>query len=224
MTLLPVGPPGQEIGTLVPEDSLGSLESRRPGSSPVRHLAIVSRPEAALRCIRTVRALRARSRSELESIAIYTEAEQHAPFVRWADLAVQWGGCPGDFDALFRALHRTGADAIWPGWGALARDPAFAGRVVGEGFDFVGPSARSMWILGDATRAQDLAETVGVASVTHLLEPGRRIDVTIVGDRHGHVVALASSECTRGPEAGGGIEEAPPPGLGARVVRATCDA
>ncbi|MDG2305397.1 MAG: carboxyl transferase domain-containing protein [Candidatus Binatia bacterium] len=46
----------------------------------------------------------------------------------------------------------------------------------------------------------------------------------MVGDRHGHVVALASSECTRGPEAGGGIEEAPPPGLGARVVRATCDA
>ena len=55
----------------------------------IRRLAILNRGEAAMRCIRSVKALRALEHSDLESIAIYTEVDRDAPFVRHADHAIR---------------------------------------------------------------------------------------------------------------------------------------
>ncbi len=228
--MLPVAVPREEVGTLVPEAPLETSEPRRPARSTIGRLAVVNRGESALRCIRTVRALRARDRSVLEAVALYDDLELHAPFVRYAHSAVRlpergigstaWG----NHDALFEALGRARADAIWPGWGLVARDPEFAERAVAEGFNFVGPSARSIRLFADHAGARDLAESVDVATVEPGAVEGRHIAVPVIADRHGSILALCCGERSAAHHAEGGIEESPPPGLGVRTLRAICDA
>ena len=88
-----------------------------------------------MRCIRSVKALRALENSDLESIAIYTDVDRDAPFVRHADHAIRLEAPNGpvaaylDHDRLIALLVRAGADAVWPGWGFVAEDPDFADRV-----------------------------------------------------------------------------------------------
>jgi acetyl/propionyl-CoA carboxylase alpha subunit/acetyl-CoA carboxylase carboxyltransferase component len=135
----------------------------------IRRLAIVNRGEAALRCIRAVKALRELEGSDLRCIAMYTPVDRDAPFVRHADAAVRLE-LPGatavsaylDHDSLLDALERCGADAVWPGWGFLAEDPAFADRVVAAGMHFLGPSGDVMRAVGDKIGAKHVAEAAGV--------------------------------------------------------------
>ena len=53
-------------------------------ASRFRRLAVVNRGEAAMRCVRAVKALRTLERSDLEVVALYTDADRDAPFVRHA--------------------------------------------------------------------------------------------------------------------------------------------
>jgi len=138
------------------------------GPSVLRRLAIVNRSEAAMRCIRAVKALRAQEQGELEVVALYTGVDRDAPFVRHADRAVRLSAPRGDVaayldhDGLIRALREARADAVWPGWGFVAEDPAFVERLAVEGIRFLGPSAEAMRALGDKIGSKILAEKVGV--------------------------------------------------------------
>ena len=88
--------------------------------APIRRLAVVNRGEAALRCIRTVKALRAREGTPLEVVALYTEVDRDAPFVRHADRAVALPAAATpvaaylDHRALLDVLRGVGADASGP--------------------------------------------------------------------------------------------------------------
>src|SRR5256886_6235039 len=135
---------------------------------PIRRLGIVNRGEAAMRCVRAVRALRAREGSGLRAVVLYTDVDRDAPFVRHADAAVRLPASAGEVRAYFdhgqviAALRRAGVDAVWPGWGFVAEDPVFADRVVSEGMRFLGPSGDAMRALGDKIAAKQLAERAGV--------------------------------------------------------------
>ena len=93
---------------------------------PIRCLAIANRGEAAMRCIRTVKALRAREGVAMEVVALYTDVDRGAPFVRHADRALPIAPAATpvaaylDRDGLIQTLRAAGADAVWPGWGFLA--------------------------------------------------------------------------------------------------------
>jgi len=134
----------------------------------IRRLAIVNRGEAAMRCIRSVKALRALEHSDLESIAIYTDVDVDAPFVRHADRAIRLEAPRGsvaaylDHDRLIALLVRAGADAVWPGWGFVAEDPDFADWVTASGMRFLGPSGDVMRALGDKIDAKQIAEGAGI--------------------------------------------------------------
>src|SRR5262249_58887846 len=67
-----------------------------------------------------------------------------------------------DHDLVIVALRRAGVDAVWPGWGFVAEDPAFAERVVAAGMRFLGPSGEAMRALGDKIAAKQVAERAGV--------------------------------------------------------------
>ena len=67
-----------------------------------------------------------------------------------------------DHDLVMEALRAAGADAVWPGWGFVAEDPAFADRVVAAGLCFLGPSGDAMRALGDKIAAKQLAEAGGI--------------------------------------------------------------
>ncbi|MFG2004558.1 biotin carboxylase N-terminal domain-containing protein [Spirillospora sp. NPDC048911] len=129
-------------------------------------VAIVNRGEAAMRLIHAVRDLSAETGARIETVALYTDADRGATFVREADVAYSLGPASArpylDHAVLERALTETGADAAWVGWGFVAEDPAFAELCDKIGVTFVGPSAEAMRRLGDKIGAKLIAEEVGV--------------------------------------------------------------
>ncbi len=135
---------------------------------PIRRIGIVNRGEAAMRCIRAIKALRAIEGSDLRSVALFTAADREAPFVRHADTAIELPVAKSDVasfldhDLLIEALKRGSADAVWPGWGFVAEDPSFVLRCTAEGLIFLGPTASAMRLLGDKISAKQIAATAGV--------------------------------------------------------------
>ena len=138
-----------------------------------RRIAIVNRGEAAMRLINAVRDLNAETahssdpdRRPVQTVALHTDVDAGATFVREADLTYDLGPAADrpyiDLEALERALIETGADAAWVGWGFVAEDPAFAELCEKLGVTFIGPSADAMRQLGDKIGAKLIAEEVGV--------------------------------------------------------------
>ncbi|RVX45124.1 acetyl/propionyl-CoA carboxylase alpha subunit [Nonomuraea polychroma] len=129
-------------------------------------VAIVNRGEAAMRLIHAVRDISAETGTPIETVALHTDVDRTATFVREADLSYDLGPASArpylDLKVLERALVETGADAAWVGWGFVAEDPAFAELCEKIGVTFVGPSAEAMRKLGDKIGAKLIAEEVGV--------------------------------------------------------------
>jgi acetyl/propionyl-CoA carboxylase alpha subunit/acetyl-CoA carboxylase carboxyltransferase component len=162
-----------------------------------------------MRLIHAARDLSAQTGRRVETVALYTDADSGATFVREADLAYPLGPAAArpylDLAVLERALAETGADAAWVGWGFVAEDPAFAELCEKTGVTFIGPDAEAMRKLGDKIGAKLLAEEAGVP-----VAPWSRGAVATLGD------ALAAAERIGYPlmlkaTAGGG-------GRGIRVI------
>ncbi|PZF83334.1 ATP-binding protein [Jiangella anatolica] len=137
----------------------------------ISRIAIVNRGEAAMRLIHAVRDLNARSvpadgAAAVRTIALYTDVDAAAAFVREADEAYLLGPAARrpylDLAKLEQALTETGADAVWVGWGFVAEDPNFAELCDKLGVTFIGPSADAMRRLGDKIGAKLIAEEAGV--------------------------------------------------------------
>ncbi len=141
---------------------------------PFKRLAIVNRGEAAMRAINAIRELNEELDEPITAIALYTEQERHALFVRQSDEHHCLGpamieGEDGksssaylDYERLERALRETEADAAWVGWGFVAEHPAFPELCEKLGITFVGPSPDVMRRLGDKIEGKKLAEEAGV--------------------------------------------------------------
>src|ERR1700677_1554278 len=119
-----------------------------------------------MRLIHPVRALAGQTGAPIETVALYTDVDRTATFVREADLAYDLGPASArpylNLAVLERALTETGADAAWVGWGFVAEDPAFAELCEKIGVTFIGPSPDAMRKLGDKIGAKLIAEEVGV--------------------------------------------------------------
>jgi acetyl/propionyl-CoA carboxylase alpha subunit/acetyl-CoA carboxylase carboxyltransferase component len=131
-------------------------------------IAVVNRGEAAMRLIHAVRDLNAAATDghRIEVVALHTEGERRAMFVREADIAYNLGPASArpylDYAVLERALVESRADAAWVGWGFVAEHPEFAEVCARIGVTFVGPSAAAMRKLGDKIGSKLIAEEVGV--------------------------------------------------------------
>jgi len=132
---------------------------------PTFHRVLVAnRGEIAVRIIRACR------EQGLGSVAVYSDADAHAPHVALADQAVRLGPAPAAesylrADAMLAAARDTGADAIHPGYGFLSENAAFAAAVAAAGLTFIGPPAAVMAQLGSKTAARAIAERAGVPVV-----------------------------------------------------------
>ena len=141
---------------------------------PFRRIAIVNRGDPAMRLIRAVRDAAGANRAACATIALYTDPDEHALFVREADEAVCLGPAMSadpagkrrsgyfDYARLEAALKEANADAAWVGWGFIAEDPRFAELCERLGIVFIGPPAAAMRALGDKISAKRLAEAVDV--------------------------------------------------------------
>lgn len=117
-----------------------------------------------------VRLIRACERLGLRSVAVFSDADATAPYVRLADVAVHIGPPEAgasylNVDRIIDAAERAGAEAIHPGYGFLAENADFARRCVDSGLVFVGPSADIIAAMGAKIEAKRIATAAGIACV-----------------------------------------------------------
>ncbi len=134
---------------------------------------VANRGEIAVRVIRALHEL------DIEAVAIYSTADKDALHVRLADQAVQVGP-PSASDSYLRipnviaAATTTGCQAVHPGYGFLAENPAFVEACVDNDLVFIGPPADVMATMGDkisakqAMRAADVPTVPGTEGATNV--------------------------------------------------------
>jgi acetyl-CoA carboxylase, biotin carboxylase subunit len=130
----------------------------------MRRVLIANRGEIALRVIRACREL------GLETVAVYSTADESALHVRKADTAVCIGKPAArqsylNSDALVKAARESGADAVHPGYGFLAENAQFARSCEDAGLTWVGPPPQAIDHMGDKAAARNLATSAGVPVV-----------------------------------------------------------
>jgi 3-methylcrotonyl-CoA carboxylase alpha subunit len=124
-------------------------------------LLIANRGEIACRIIRTARRL------GIRTIAVHSDADARARFVREADLAVAVGSAPArasylNAAALLEAALHTGAEGIHPGYGFLSENAEFAEAVQGAGLVWVGAPPAAIRTMGRKDAAKRLMQSAGV--------------------------------------------------------------
>jgi acetyl-CoA carboxylase biotin carboxylase subunit len=118
-----------------------------------KKILIANRGEIAVRVMRTCREM------NIRTVAIYSDADRHAPHVRFADEAYHVGPAPSvdsylRIDRVLEVASRSGAEAIHPGYGFLAENPDFARACTSADVVFIGPPAAAMDLMGSKTAAR----------------------------------------------------------------------
>ena len=130
----------------------------------LQKILVVNRGEIARRIFLACRELR------IPSVAIYSEADADAPWVRVAAESYPLTGVTAtetylNQEAIFRIAKISGADAIHPGYGFLSENPDFAAACAAHDLVFIGPTPSAMRLLGSKAEARRLAEEAGVPVV-----------------------------------------------------------
>ena len=138
---------------------------------------IANRGTIASRIIRTLRQM------GVGSVAIHSDVDAGASFVRAADQAVSVGGPRGylDVDAVLAAAKQSGAEAIHPGYGFLSENAALAEACEEAGVVFIGPTPEQLRDFGLKHRARELASAAGVAMLPGTGLLARAEDAAVVG-------------------------------------------
>ncbi|WP_310533855.1 acetyl/propionyl/methylcrotonyl-CoA carboxylase subunit alpha [Novosphingobium sp.] len=126
-----------------------------------KKILIANRGEIACRVIKTAR------RMGIQTVAVYSDADARAPFVKMADEAVHIGPSPASesyliADKIIAAAKQTGADAVHPGYGFLSERTSFAEALAKEGIEFIGPPVNAIAAMGDKIESKKLALKAGV--------------------------------------------------------------
>jgi len=130
----------------------------------IRKLLVANRGEIALRVMRSAREM------GIATVAVYSEADRHAPFVRFADEAVCIGPAPSKesylvFDKIIQVCKDLKVDAVHPGYGFLSENGDFCRALEQAGVIFVGPSPHAMKVMGDKLAAKEAVKGHGVPLV-----------------------------------------------------------
>ncbi len=171
---------------------------KNPAPVMFHTVLIANRGEIAVRAIRTLKRL------GIRSVAVHSDADRDAAHVRAADVAVSLGGDkPADsylrMDKILDAVRKTGAQAVFPGYGFLSESAEFAEACEAAGVAFVGPTPTQIREFGLKHRARELAAAAGVPMVpgTGLLADVEQ--ALCAAERIGYPVMLKSTA------GGGGI-------------------
>lgn len=131
----------------------------------IKKILIANRGEIALRIIRTAREM------GIQTVAIYSEADKNAPFVRAANESYYIGPAPSNQsylqgDKIINIALQCGADAIHPGYGFLSENADFAEHVTQAGLIFIGPPPSAMRKIGDKLSAKQTAREQNVPLIS----------------------------------------------------------
>ena len=175
----------------------------------IRRVLVANRGEIAIRIMRGCREM------GVATVAVYSEADAHAPHVLFADDAVCVGPPPShesylNIPRIVAAAEGADADAVHPGYGFLAENAGFARAVEAAGLTFIGPSPDAIAAMGDKTLARQTVAAAGVPVVPANENPPRDAEqLTAAAAALGYPLLIKAA-------AGGG-------GKGMRIVRSDAD-
>jgi len=157
-----------------------------------------------------VRVIRALHENDIEAVAVYSTADADSLHVRLADRAVRIGPPAANesylkIPSLIAAATTTGCEAVHPGYGFLAENPAFVSACLDNDLVFVGPDADVMARMGDKVQAKNELREAGVPLVPGTEGATNVEEARAAADEVGYPVLLKAS-------AGGG-------GKGMRLVQ-----
>jgi geranyl-CoA carboxylase alpha subunit len=184
---------------------MSRIPKQGPDERGFDSILVANRGEIACRVLRSARDLGYRT------VAVYSEADRHAPHTAMADEAVLIRPAPVgqsylDIERILEAAARTGAGAIHPGYGFLSENAAFARACHDAGLCFIGPPPEAIELMGNKAEAKRRMVEAGVPCVPGY--QGREQDdatLTAAADEIGWPVMVKAA-------AGGG-------GRGMRLVR-----
>ncbi len=130
----------------------------------IKKILIANRGEIAARVIRTCK------KQGIQTVAIYSEADQKAPYVSMADESYLLGPPRVDesylnMEKILEIAKETGTDAIHPGYGFLSENSQFEKRCTEAGFIFIGPNGEVMEKMGSKIAARTAMQEAGVPTV-----------------------------------------------------------
>ena len=130
----------------------------------MKKILVANRGEIALRVMRSAKEM------GIKTVAVFSEADRNALFVRYADEAVCIGPPPSNQsyllgDKIIEVCKQLGVDGIHPGYGFLSENADFAAAVKKAGITFIGPSPEAMDVMGDKLSAKAAAKKFNVPMV-----------------------------------------------------------
>jgi len=157
--------------------------------------------------------MRACRELDVRTVAVYSDVDKNALFAKYADEAYPIGPAPAsqsylNMDNILEVAHRTGAEAIHPGYGFLSENEVFAERCEKEGIIFIGPSGKTIESVGSKIAAKKTMKAAGIPVIPGSENGIENLDAAVdVAEAIGYPVIVKAS-------AGGG-------GIGMKVVRKT---
>ncbi len=130
----------------------------------IEKILVANRGEIAIRVMRACREL------GVKSVAVYSDADKDALFVKYADEAYYLGASPAsqsylNIDRIMHVVRECGADAVHPGYGFLAQNPDFAYACEIADVTFIGPSSQVLTLMGNKLAAREQVQRAGVPVV-----------------------------------------------------------
>lgn len=161
-------------------------------SFAVQKILIANRGEIALRIMRTCHKL------GIETIAVYSDADQQLPYVHYATKAVRIGEPPVNksylnAEKIIEIAKEEQADGIHPGYGFLSENAEFARAVNREGLIFIGPDPETIELMGDKIQSRSAMEKAGIPIVPGSDQVSSLEDACIIAAEIGYPVMLKAS-------------------------------
>ncbi len=127
-------------------------------------ILIANRGEIALRVMRSAREM------GIKTVAIFSEADRNAPFVKYADEAVCVGPPPSNqsylqVDKIIQICKDLNVDGLHPGYGFLSENADATRKMTEAGITFIGPSPEAMELMGDKLKAKDTVKSYNIPMV-----------------------------------------------------------
>ena len=125
---------------------------------------VVNRGEIAVRVLKTIKEM------GIQSVAVYSEADRAAPFVKIADQSVCIGPAPSSesylqMDRIIYHAKRLHCDGIHPGYGFLSENAIFAKKVEEAGISFIGPKPHAIEVMGNKLAAKKAVKSYDIPMV-----------------------------------------------------------